>query len=177
MENKKEGLLKVSFDEFAKEDKDNDFILESKKEQKIEHKTLEYTFKEERQSWTKKIQEMSIMIKQIGSMQELLTTVYTERQAAVEYYHYLISLMNRVNVIYRKIYAQKYEHYSFVSQKRFPNENVKNNQILSEMEEVVQKKDALANHAKFMEGTQKTMDNLIFGIKYRIEIEQINRGK
>ena len=85
--------------------------------------------------------------------------------------------MNRVNVVYRKQYSQKYEHYSFQSQKRFPNEATKNNQILSEMAEVVSKKESLANHAKFMEDTTKTIDNLIFGIKYRIEIEQMSRGK
>lgn len=170
-------IIQGSFDEFVKEDKDDTFVEEWKKEEKKEQESLEERFTRERLEWTKKIQDMSLRLKKVFEIQELLTEVYTERQRAVEYNHYLLSLMTRVNVTYRKQYSQKYEHYSFQSQKRFPNEATKNNQILSEMEEVVSKKESLANHAKFMEGTTRTIDNLIFGIKYRIEIEQMSRGK
>jgi len=170
-------IIKGSFEEFVEEKKEDIFVEQWKNEEKKEQETIEKRFDRERLEWTRKIHDMSQKLKKVFEIQDLLTNIYTERQRAIEYNHYLLTLMTRVNRTYRKQYAQKYEHYSFQTQKRFPNETTKNNQILSEMEEVVLKKESLANHAKFMEDTTKTIDNLIFGIKYRIEIEQMSRGK
>ena len=171
-------IIQGSFDDFVKDDSGGNLMEEAwKEEEKKEEESLNNRFSRERDEWTVKIQNMSQRLKKVYEIQELLVDVYTERQRAIEYNHYLISLMNRVNISYRKVYSQKYEFYSFQAQKRFPNEATKNNQILSEMEEIVSKKDSLSNHAKFMEDTTKTIDSLIFGIKYRIEIEQMSRGK
>ena len=177
MTKEKNPIIPSSFDDFVKEEKKDGFTEEWEKEEEKQNETLEERFGRERVEWSAKIGDMSNKLKKVMEMQELLTIVYTERQRCIEYYHYLVSLLNRVNVVYRKQYADKYEHYTFQSQKRFPNETTKNNQILSEMKEIIGKRDALNNHAKFMEGTTKTIDNLIFGVKYRIEIEQISRGK
>lgn len=181
MKEKKEAgnqIIQGSFEDFTKEEPKDDIITEQwKKEEKQKQESLAEKFTKERFEWTDKIKNMAQRLKKVFEIHELLTEVYTERQRAVEYNHYLINLMNRVNISYRKQYAEKYEHYSFQSQKRFPNETTKNNQILSEMSEIVNQKEQLANHAKFMENTTKTIDNLIFGIKYRIEIEQMSRGK
>ena len=171
-------IIEGSFDDFLKEDKKKDIIIEQwEEEEEKESLTIEQKFAKERLEWSQKIQDMSNQLKQVMALKELMVVIYTERQRSIEYFHYLITLLNRVNITYRKQYADKFEHYSFASQKRFPNETSKNNQILSEMKEVIVNKDALSNHAKFMEGTQKTIDSLIYGIKYRIEIEQISRGK
>lgn len=170
-------IIQGSFDEFIKEEKKDAFIGEWEKEEKAKQKTIEKKFSEERAEWNNKIQEMSNKLRKVMEIQELMTNIYTERQRALDYYYYLLSLISRINAKYRKEYAKKYEHYSFQSQKRFPNESTKNNQILSEMEDLVTTKETLGNHAKFMEDTVKTIDNLIYGIKYRIEVEQISRGK
>ncbi len=171
-------IIEGSFEDFIQEKpKVNMFVEEWKKEEEKKKETFKERYAKERLEWTQKIRDMSNKLKKIMEIQELLTTIYTERQQALEYHHYLLSLMARINITYRKEYAQKYEHYSFQSQKRFPNETTKNNQILSEMENIISQKEAITNHAKFMEDTTKTIDNLIFGIKYRIEIEQISRGK
>ena len=171
-------IIEDSFEDFIKEEPKEDFIVaERKKEEIKEQASLDLRFSQERTKWNSRIQEMSSKLKRVGEIQELLVEIYGERQRSLEYYHYLISLMNKINTTYRKQYAKKYDYYSFGSQKRFPNDTVKNNQILSEMEDILNKKEAISNHAKFMEGTTKTIDNLIFGIKYRIEIEQISRGK
>ena len=171
-------IIEGSFDDFLKEDDKKDIITEEwEKEEEKESLTIEQKFAKERLEWSQKIQDMSAQLKKVMALKELMVEIYTERQRSIEYFHYLMSLLNKVNIVYRKQYADKYEHYSFASQKRFPNESTKNNQILSEMKEIIVKKDALSNHAKFMEGTTKTIDSLIYGVKYRIEIEQISRGK
>jgi len=153
------------------------FEKEQSKNVQAEQETLEQKFAKVRTDWTVKIKDMSAKMKKIFDIQDLMGNVYTDRQLALEYYHMIISLLVRVNKEYRTQYTKLYDHYSFKGQKRFPNETSKNNQILSEMEDIISKKESLNNQAKFMENTIKTVDNVIFGMKYRIEIEQISRGK
>jgi hypothetical protein len=154
----------------------DDFFSEEKKAVSID-KTLEEKFAEERHKWVTKIQGMSSKLKNILEIQELMVNIYTDRQMAIEYYHMLLSLLIKVNKEYRSQYTKRYEHYSFNSQKRFPNEKSKEHQILSEMEDIINKKESMNNMLKYMENTVKTLDNIIYGMKYRIEIEQISRGK
>jgi hypothetical protein len=116
-------------------------------------------------------------MKDVFKVSELQTTIYTERQRAVEYYYYLLTVLSKVSKAYRKQFAEKYDYYSFKSQIRFPNEKVKEIQILSELGDIVEKRETLDNHSKFMNSTIESIDKLIYGIKYKVEIEQISRGR
>lgn len=168
-----ETVLQIpnSFEDFMKQD------VSIPIDEKKEEETLEHRFNRERFEWTNKIKGMSEKMKDIFKVSELMTEIYTERQRAVEYYHFLLGAISKVGKIYRKSFADKYDYYSYKSQKRFPNEKLKENQILSEMSEVVEKREQLEIHAKFINGTIGTIDNLIYGIKYKVEIEQISRGR
>ncbi|NMC57803.1 MAG: hypothetical protein GYA51_00185 [Candidatus Methanofastidiosa archaeon] len=139
--------------------------------------TLEARFARERIEYSGRIKEMSDRMKDIFKVSELMVDIYTERQRAVEYYHYLISIFKKVSRAYTKEWSEKYQHYSFKSQVRFPNERTKELQILSEMSDIVEKREEIENHAKFISQTIGTIDNIIYGIKYKVEIEQISRGK
>jgi hypothetical protein len=163
-------LIPENFDDFMKPEPETG-------EEKTEKETLEVRFSGERLSWSTKVKEMSGKLKKALDVAELMTEIYTERQRALEYYHYLISLLIKINKNYRKAYAERHEYYSYKSQKRFTNEPSKNNQIQTDLEGTVEKREMLDNHAKFMDGSIKTMDSLIFGMKTRIDIEQIARGK
>ena len=160
-----------SFDDFLNPQ------VQSTPEQTKETDNLFNRFAAERLQWTKTIKEMSENFKNVMKISDLMLTVYTDRQRAVEYYHYLISLLVQINKKYRKAYAEKYDFYSYKSQKRFPNETTKNNQIQTELEDILEKRELIENHSKFMENTIKSADQMIYGVKYRIEIEQIARGK
>jgi len=155
----------------------NSFDSIGSKEPEPAKETLEARFARERIEWSGKIKEMSDRMKDIFKVSELMVDIYTERQRAVEYYHYLISIFKKVNRAYTKEWSEKYQHYSYKSQVRFPNERTKELQILSEMSEIVEKREEIDNHAKFINNTIGTIDNLIYGIKYKVEIEQISRGK
>lgn len=147
------------------------------KEDNKEKETLESKFARERLEWSGKLESMSAQMKDVFKVSELQTTIYTERQRAVEYYYYLLSVLSKVSKSYRKQFAEKYDYYSFKSQIRFPNEKVKEIQILSEIGDIVEKREALDNHSKFMNSTIESIDKLIYGIKYKVEIEQISRGR
>jgi hypothetical protein len=155
----------------------DDFIKENPPENKEREDTMESRFAKERVDWTRKVNDMSIMMRKIADTAELMTSLYTERQRAVEYYHYLMSLLSKINKTYRKQFAEKYDFYSYKTQKRFPNERVKEIQIMADLAPTVSLRDQIENHSKFIDKTIGTMDNIIFGIKSRVEIEQILRGK
>jgi hypothetical protein len=139
--------------------------------------SLEDRFSRERKEWDTKIAEMSTKMKQIFEIPELMTYLYTERQRAVEYYHYLISLMIGMNKTYNRAYAEKYDYYTNKVQVRYPNESTKHNRILVDLQDLVEKRAIVDNHSKYMDKTISTLDNIIFAIPKRVEIEQISRGK
>jgi hypothetical protein len=142
-----------------------------------EPNSLSKRFQKERTDWSVKINDMNKKLNNMETVQTLLLEIYTERQRAVEFYHYLISLLIDINKKYRKEYMLRYEYYTYQSQQRFPNENLKTQKILTDIEEIVEKKDLLEVHSKFIENTIKSIDGLIWAITRRIEIEQISRGK
>lgn len=155
----------------------DDFIKENPPDNKEREDTMEVRFAKERAEWTVKVNNMSIMMRKIVDTAELMTSLYTERQRAVEYYHYLISLLSKISKTYRKQFSEKYDFYTYKTQKRFPNERVKEIQIMTDLASTVFLKEQIENHSKFIDRTIGTMDNIIFGIKSRVEIEQILRGK
>lgn len=160
-----------SFDDFMNPNPD------TSQEEKSEKQTLQERFDRERIEWSGKIKGMSAKLSKVMSTAELMTEIYTERQRALEYYHYLISLLIKINKKYNKGYSEKWKFYKFQAQERLPNENLIKVRINSELEDLKEKREILDNHSKFMEGTIKTIDNIIFGIPKRVEIEQIYRGK
>jgi hypothetical protein len=137
---------------------------------------LNEKFFAQREEWTAIINSLSLKIKKIENIAELQTEVYTHRQRALEYYHYLVSLIITINKRYRAEYAAKYDFYSFKSQVRYPNETTKVNKILSELGDLVTKKESLENMSKFIQGTISSCDNIIYGIKNRLDLEGYIRG-
>jgi len=164
--------IPLSFDEFIQSEPQ-----ENKESSDDSCESIIEVFKKERIEWTKKITELSGLMKKIETISDLMVQVYTERQRMVEYYHYLISLLSKINKIYRKQYADKYDYYTYKSQKRFPNERNKELQILSELSDIILKKEAFEQHSHFAEKTISTIDNIIYGIKSRVEVENMLRGK
>lgn len=138
--------------------------------------TLDKQFETERMKWEGIVREMSLQMKRILSLGELMTTIYTERQQTVEYYHYLLSVLIKLNAKYRKEYAEKYDFWTTKSQIRYPNETTKVNKILSEMSDICEKKEKVENHSNFMKNTIATIDNIIYAIPRRIDIEQMIKG-
>lgn len=139
--------------------------------------TLEQKFSKQREEWSEIIKGMSVRMKNIMNLPELMTELYTERQRCVEYHHYLMSIMIKTNIEYRRRYAERHDFWSYKSNIRYPNESSKNNKILTELSDVVEKREMLDNHAKFMNETKASLDAIIYAVKSRVEIEQISRGK
>lgn len=137
-------------------------------------------FEKDRIEWTTKIQEMSNQLLKIESLSDLQIRVFSERQIAVDYKHFIISKISKVNKVIRKKYAERYDFYSLPNNKecqyRYP-EQAKTQKIWSDLADINYIKEVLENHLSFMDNTIKTIDNIIFGINNKIKIEDYIRGK
>lgn len=131
-------------------------------------------FDRERLEWTEKIEKLSRRLKDIDEIAILQTEVYSERQHAVEYYHYLMTLLANKNREYRKKYKERFEFYSNSYDYRVK-DDIKSTFIANDLSEIYSIKEALDNHMKFMDKTIGTVDNIIFGIKHRISLEEYKR--
>lgn len=139
--------------------------------------SLEEKLSKERLEWNTKIEDMSSKMRKVFEIPELMTYLYTERQRAVEYYHYLVSILIPLNRKYNASYAERYDYYTIKSPIRYPNETTKVNKIHVDLADQIEKREMINNHMKFMDKTISTLDNIIFAIPKRVEIEQISRGK
>jgi len=139
--------------------------------------SLKDKFQREREEWTNKIEKLSSRMKQIFDIPALMTDLYTERQRAVEYHHYLISLAIGISRTYKARYVERQDFYTFKSQIRYSSESAKDNRIKVDLADLVETRETLDNHMKFIDRTIGTLDNIIFAIPKRVEIEQISRGK
>ena len=138
--------------------------------------TLEEKFSKERLEWSEKIAQMSNQMKSVMKVAELMTDIYTQRQRCIEYYHYLISILIKINKEYKKQYDERWIHWTHKANIRYPNETQKGNKIQTELADILEKRELLENHSKFIENTRNTLDNIIYAIPKRIDIEKISRG-
>ena len=139
--------------------------------------SLEERFSKERIKWGEKVATMSGKMKNVLAVSELMTEVYTERQICLEYYHYLISILIKINRKYRYSYDERWLYWSYKSNIKYPNAGALNNKIQTELADLLEKRELIENHSKFILRTIETVDNLIYAIPKRIEVEQISRGK
>jgi len=139
--------------------------------------SIDKQFERERKEWGEKVTNMNKLMKGMGPLSELMLDVYTERQISLDYHHYLISKLIKLNRKYRLQYDERWHHWTFKSQIKYPNNNALANKIQSELGDLVETRELVENHIKFMDKTMGTIDNLIYAIPKRIEIEQISRGK
>ena len=137
---------------------------------------LQDRFKRERGEWSAKIKELSSSLRSVLDIPALMVDLYSERQRATDYHHYIMSILSNVNKTYRARYNERFDFYSFKSQIRYPNETSKNTRILHELADIVEQREQLDNHAKFMTSTVSSIDAIIYAINNRVKIEEIIRG-
>lgn len=132
-------------------------------------------FEQDRSKWTNLLKSMASRFKEINDMNDVQIDIYSHRQEAVEHIHKLIVVFNKIKKKYNTAFAASYEQlarnddyrYSEKEKIRFAEE--KNGEIKFKME-------MLQTQIDFFRETLKSIDNMIFGIKSRIDIEEYRRG-
>jgi hypothetical protein len=132
-------------------------------------------FRKEREEWISKIQDFSDNLRTVSQIGELMVEVYSQRQIAVEYSHTLMSHIIKINKIYREKKHEKYIYYTQNYDVRL-DKDAREGHIGYDLTEIIEKRDMVQNHLEYFRETIKTIDNIIFGIKHRISLEEYRRG-
>ena len=133
-------------------------------------------FAGERLGWEKKIAALTDKMKNLNTLPDLQGSIYTDRQTATETVAYVQSLLISENKKYNRKYSERYDFYTFGSDKRYPTDTAKKDKIKVDMEDMEEIRMLLNSHLVFMKETVTTIDNMIYGISNRIKFEEITRG-
>ena len=132
-------------------------------------------FEQERNDWTEDVRGISSRFKNIDDMVDVQVDLYSKRQLGVEYMHQLMVLQSRLKKTWIAEYKKAYDalildqdyRYSEKERQRIAEEKTSASKL---------KLDILQSHVDFFRETIKTIDNMIFGLKHRLEIEDFKRG-
>ena len=132
-------------------------------------------FEQERNEWTEDVKSISSRFKNIEDMVEVQVDLYSKRQQAVEYMHQLMVLQSRLKKNWIAEYKKAYESLHLDADYRY---SEKEKQRIAEEKTSTSKLklEILQSHVDFFKETVKTIDNMIFGVKHRLEIEDFRRG-
>lgn len=134
---------------------------------------LEEFIAEKQAYWSGKIKELNEKFKSIPSLSQLTTEIYTTRQDLQEYHKSMLMKCASLNREYKKKYAELYNSYKTTSQIKYTSDQAINAQIAAQLADFNYTMELMNHHTNYIDETIKTIDNLIYGIKNRIDIEQL----
>lgn len=139
------------------------------KEMDQELDRIKERFIEERGKWKELVTDMAKRMKSMSGLAELQVDLYTYRQEAIEYYYNLNLAVIKLEKKYSKLKRKLVEELN--------DKDVRYGK--TDMNVIVDGASADHRHhieivksqSSYLHETVKTIDNMIFGIKHRIEIE------
>lgn len=131
-------------------------------------------FDRERKEWEVKIGKMSSKMNDIGILSTVLTEALSERQIALEYTHTLMSILTNINADLRKKRKERFLYYTQSYDQRLDKEP-RNMFIDVDLEKLVKTQETFSTHLTYMRGTVDTIDKILYGCKWRMELESYRR--
>ncbi len=135
--------------------------------------TLEQYIISQQQKWSSKIKDINVKFKTILDLQSAMTEIYSLRQDICEYHKQILCKCAGLSRDYKKKYAELYNAFKTSAQIRYNSDAAINAQIASQLADFVYTMDIMNSHSSFIEESIKNIDSLIFGIKHRIDIENL----
>lgn len=147
---------------------------ESKPVVAVEEKNdLRTEFEKDRIKWKDIILTMANKIKDMGKMTELQVELYSNRQIVLEHSHYLQSLLAKLNKTYRKSLGSKTNDYMNGDRKlKMGETNILVEASVADLKEQI---DLIESQIEYMQETKKNIDNMVFGLGHRIQLEEYRR--
>lgn len=149
--------------------------IENQNEVSSDKKTFIEQFETERQEWTGTIKEIASRFKKVEGMADVQVDLYSKRQQAVEYMQQLSVLQSRLKKKYETEWRTAYDDLALNQDFRY-NERERAKFATEQTSSQKMKIEILQIHIEFFRETVKTLDNMIFGVKHRIEIENFRIG-
>lgn len=132
-------------------------------------------FLNERETWRERIGEMASRLREIHNLAELQVDLYTSRQEAVEYQYNITMSIAKLESKLQKAKKKLIEHYN--------NQDIRYgkadlNQIIDgACADQNHHVNIMKSHSGYMYETIRSIDNMIFGIKHRIELENFRTSR
>lgn len=137
---------------------------------------LEKSFLEKGEEYQQIIQKLSANLKDITKIESLMNDIYVVRQECVEYIQMLMFTLGKYTRSIKRESVKRYQFYKTNAQLRYTSDNAINNQIEVDLEEMYMISDLLKTHIHIMEETLTNINNIVFGIKERVEIYKMLNG-
>ena len=138
-----------------------------------QEQTLEQFILSRQQQWSDKIKDINKKFKTILELQDVLTEIYSLRQDIEDYRKQVLVKCAGLSRDYKKRYAELYNAYKTSAQIKYNSDAAINSQIAAQLADAVYTMDIMNHHSDFLNESIKTIDSLIFGIKHRIDIENL----
>lgn len=137
--------------------------------------TLEDQFERERREWKEYIEEIAKAFRApIEGMAETQVSIFSKRQLAVEYTYSLISKHANAKKKFQVAWRQEYEKLENTDIRYGEKEKLKI--VESRTSNIQYIMTLIQTHIDYIRETTKTIDNMVFGVKHRIDIEDFKRG-
>lgn len=129
-----------------------------------------------RQKWLNIVVKLNGKMRELSDLIDLQYEIYTRRQEAAEYHANLLNLIAKQSISYKKKYNECFKQYKEGSNVRYRSDKQIDQLIDGDLADTRYTIDLLQTHADYIRETVKTFDSMIFGIKQRIEIQNIING-
>lgn len=132
-------------------------------------------FLSERETWTVVVKEIAGRFRSVEVLAEVQVDLYSRRQEAIEYLFKLIGIHNKLKKAYATEYKTAYDKIGVNEDLRY-NDKEKAKIAEGMTAETKYRLDSVNSQMEFFRETTKTIDNMIFGVKHRIDIENFKIG-
>ncbi len=123
--------------------------------------------------WLKIITDLNTRMKKIENLPDIQGELFVQRQICVDYYYKVLRMISEQQKQYRPKYAAKYNDYKMRSQIRYNSDAAINAQIQSDLSGLLCDIELMNNHGKYMQETLRTLDDMIYSINNRIQLEKL----
>jgi hypothetical protein len=145
--------------------------VEKKEEKPADLRT---EFENERIKWKDTILSMANKFKTMNVLTELQVELYSNRQIVLESSHYLQSLLAKVTKTYRKSLGSKTVDFMNGDRKlKMGETNILVESAVADLKEQI---DLFESQIEYLQETKKNIDNMVFGLGHRIQLEEYRRA-
>ncbi len=140
--------------------------------------TVDEMLTEQRAKWTKEIEELNNSMSSLVKVDELMNTVYSKRQSAVDYYYAMNNVILKQSKEYKASFNNMFNNIKIngFNGMRFTSDQGIQRQVEVELQDKKELIDLLVSQNAFIKETIATIDNIIYAIKDKIKIKEMLNG-
>lgn len=129
----------------------------------------------ERAEWSSRVTGMAEKMKDIRKLNDLQTELHSNSQICLEHCHFLMSSLSKINKEFRKKQAKKWDTY-MANHDRKMKQGEASIHVEGELSADKEKIELLEAQIEYFRETNKNIVNMIFGIKYVIQLEEFKHS-